>query len=221
MYFTCHWSLFQVTIIITVLQRRNLKLREWIDQSLTTRRQNQVHRVGLHWLVSAHLPVFHAVMATECLCDCGTERVRWSLMSSHLSCAHRSRALTWVGRALAAETGHGRGARVNAKLPCRDPRNGQSWMQGWRQQRNVGKGRRTDSKWLGREEPLGLRQKNLNEQHLQNRRFRETARGETLRPGRAAAEPTRDLEEGGQRVSGGRGGMRSCQWPHQTPDKPS
>lgn len=75
----------------------------------------------------------------------------------------------------------------------------------------MGKGRRTDSKWLGREEPLGPRQKNLHEQHLQNRRFRETARGETLRPGRAAAEPTRDLEEGGQRVSGGGGGMRSYQ----------
>lgn len=55
---------------------------------------------------------------------------------------------------------------------------------------------------MGREEPLGPRQKNLNEQNLQNRQFRETARGETLRPGRAAAEPTRDLEKGGQKVSG-------------------
>lgn len=170
--------------------------------SLTIRRQNQVHSLGLHRPASAHLPVFHARMAVDCLCDRGTEKVKWSLMSSHLSCARRSRALTWAGRALAAETGHGRGARVHAKLKCRDPRNGQRRMQGWRQQRNVGRGRWTDPQWLGREEPLGPRQKNLNEQNLQNRQFRETARGETLRPGRAAAEPTRDLEKGGQKVSG-------------------
>lgn len=65
-----------------------------------------------------------------------------------------------------------------------------------------GEGTMDRLKVAGQGEPLGLRRKNLNEQHLHNRQFRETAREETLRPGRAAAEPTHDLEEGGQKVSG-------------------
>lgn len=167
MHFTCDTSPYQVTIMI-ILQMRKLRLEKINNlPSLTTRKwQNQVHRMGLPWPVSIHLPVCHTLWSLEWLsrttesqryCACGTEK---SQMVNNVSWAHRgNRALIQVVGALAAKTRYGRGARMIAtKLQSKDLRNRQRVKCRVRCNKDTC-GQCADPKWLGREDQPDSRQK--------------------------------------------------------------